>query len=67
MGAVTLAAGWAKMTPATGAAYNATSLSAQYAFSKRTSAYAAMRSNNQTATTGTGKDKLTVVGLNHSF
>ena len=67
MGAVTLAAGWAKMTPTTGAAYNATSLSAQYAFSKRTSAYAAMRSNNQTATTGTGKDKLTVVGLNHSF
>jgi predicted porin len=63
LGAVTLAAGWAKMTPATGAAYNATSLSAQYAFSKRTSAYAAMRSNNQAA----GKDKLTVVGLNHSF
>jgi predicted porin len=61
----TLAAAWAKMTPTSGSAdsYNATSFSAQYALSKRTSAYAALRANNQTS----GKDKLTVVGLNHSF
>ena len=63
LGAVTLAAGWAKLTPSGAAAYNATSLSAQYAFSKRTTGYAALRSNNQAS----GKDKLTVVGLNHAF
>jgi len=63
MNAWTLAAGWAKMTPTSGAGYNATSLSAQYAFSKRTTAYAAFRANNQAS----GEDKLTVVGVNHSF
>jgi len=63
LGAVTLAAGWAKMTPTTNLSYNATSFGAQYALSKRTTAYATLRSNNQAA----GKEKLTVVGLNHSF
>ena len=64
VGAVTLAAGWAKISPVSNAAkYNSTSVSAQYALSKRTTAYAAVRSNNQAS----GKDKLTVVGLNHAF
>jgi predicted porin len=69
MGAFTLAAGWATIDPSTAANddYKATSLSVQYAFSKRTTAYGAVRSNNQTATTGSGKDKLTIFGLNHTF
>lgn len=64
VGPLTLVGAYARISPVSNAAaYNSTSVSGQYAFSKRTSAYAAFRSNNQVS----GKDSLTVVGLNHAF
>ena len=64
VGPWTLVAAYARISPVSNAAaYNSTSVSGQYAFSKRTSAYAAFRSNNQVS----GKDSLSVFGLNHVF
>ena len=68
LGAWTLAAGYASITPSSGAGYKSGSLSAQYAMSKRTQVYAARRSNNQESTsTTTGAEKLSLVGVLHSF
>jgi len=64
VGPWTFVGAYARISPVSNAAaYNSTSVSGQYAFSKRTSAYAAFRSNNQTS----GKDSLSIFGLNHVF
>ena len=64
LGAFTLAGGYASHRPSGGgASYNSKSGSVQYALSKRTTAYAALRANNQAS----GKDKLSVFGVNHTF
>ncbi len=64
VGPWTLVGAYARINPVSNAAaYNSTSVSGQYAFSKRTTAYAAFRSNNQAS----GKDSLNIVGLNHVF
>ena len=64
VGPWTFVAAYARISPVSNAAaYNSTSVSGQYAFSKRTSAYAAFRSNNQAS----GKDSLSIFGLNHVF
>jgi predicted porin len=64
VGPWTLVGGYARINPVSNAAaYNSTSFSGQYAFSKRTTAYAAFRSNNQAS----GKDSLNIIGLNHVF
>jgi len=69
MGAVSLTGAYGKIDPVgTAANYNTYSVIAQYAFSKRTQAYASFRTNNQPSTTATSaKDKLTLVGVNHVF
>ncbi len=64
VGPWTLVGAYARINPVSNAAaYNSTSVSGQYAFSKRTTAYVAFRSNNQAS----GKDSLNIVGMNHSF
>jgi predicted porin len=69
MGALSLTGGFAKHNPASNAAdYSSYSVIAQYAFSKRTQAYASFRANNQPSSSSTSaKDSLTLFGVNHVF
>jgi len=69
MGALSLTGGFAKHNPASNAAdYSSYSVIAQYAFSKRTQAYASFRANNQPSSSSTSaKESLTLFGVNHVF